>query len=414
MRAKRTVFRATTWFSTIAILAGLAAIALVPSAPATASGAPLKIALITSTTGVAATEFASGPKGFLARVALQNAQGGVNGRKIDPIVINDQGSLTTVVTAVQQAISDGAVGIVNGTPFFFSAYKYAQQKGIPVTGGSFDGSEWGQQPNTNMFASDGGSVDPAYPVNKGAGEFFKSHGGTVVATYGYGISPSAARSAIGTADSAKRAGLKVGVLDDSVPFGSVSFTTEALAAKTAGVNAVYGAMNNDSNFALLTAMEQAGVKPKAVIFPTGYEPDVVHSPAWKSLQGVYFFSEFRPFAVPDAGTRQMAAALQKYEHRTPADFPSYDVYEGWTGADLMIKGLQLAGKNPTGATIIKDLRNLKSYDANGLLPEPINFSTIFGHNLPQSCGWYMKAEKSGFVATSQQPLCAPYVPGSST
>ena len=71
------------------------------------------------------------------------------------------------VTAVQQAISEGAIGLVNDTPFFFNAYKYAQQAGIPVTGGSFDGPEWGEQPNTNMFASDVGSIDPNYPLSTG-------------------------------------------------------------------------------------------------------------------------------------------------------------------------------------------------------------------------------------------------------
>ena len=34
-----------------------------------------------------------------------------------------------------------------------------------MTGGSFDGPEWGTQPYTNMFASDTGSIDPKYPVN---------------------------------------------------------------------------------------------------------------------------------------------------------------------------------------------------------------------------------------------------------
>jgi hypothetical protein len=32
----------------------------------------------------------------------------------------------------------------------------------------------------------------------------------------------------------------------------------------------------------------------------------------------------------------------------------------------MIKGLQLAGKNPTSAGVIKALRNLKSYSGAGL------------------------------------------------
>jgi ABC-type branched-subunit amino acid transport system substrate-binding protein len=395
-------------------MAGLSALVVVPTASSSAAGAPIKIALITSETGIAASEFATTPQGFLARVDLQNAQGGINGRKIDPIVINDQGSLTTVVTAVQQAISQGAVGIVNATPFFFNAFKYAQQAHIPVTGGSFDGSEWGQQPNTNMFASDTGSVDPTFPINTGLAEFFKAHGGTVLGTYGYGVSLSSSRAASGTGTAAKGIGIKEGVVDTSIPFGGVAFTTEALAAKQAGVNTLYGTMDDDSNFALLTAMQQAGVKLKVVEFPTGYEPNIIHSPIWKSLQGVYFSAEFRPFSIPDAGTKQMAAALLKYAHRKPSDFPTYNIYEGWTGADLMIKGIQLAGKNVTSANIIKQLRQVKNYSANGILPYNINYATIFGHNPAKSCGWYMKAEKNGFVATTQAPVCSGYIPNSGT
>ena len=39
---------------------------------------------------------------------------------------------------------------------------------------------------------------------------------------------------------------------------------------------------------------------------------------------------------------------------------------------------------------------------------------IFGHNQPKSCGWYMKAEKNGFVATTQAPVCSGYIPNSGT
>jgi branched-chain amino acid transport system substrate-binding protein len=400
--------------SATAGMVGLSALVLAPASASSAAGAPIKIAMITSETGVAASEFATTPQGFLSRVDLQNAEGGINGRKIDPIVINDQGSLTTVVTAVQQAISEGAIGIVNATPFFFNAYKYAQQAHIPVTGGSFDGSEWGEQPNTNMFASDTGSVDPTFPINTGLATFFKAHGGTVVGTYGYGVSESSSRAATGTGTAAKSIGMKVGITDTSVPFGSVSFTTEALAAKSAGVNTLYGTMDDDSNFALLTAMQQAGVKLKVVAFPTGYEPSIIHQPIWKSLQGVYFSAEFRPFSIPDAGTKVMAAALEKYAHRSPSNFPTYNIYEGWTGADLMIKGIELAGPNPTSAKIITQLRQVKDYSANGILPYNINYSTIFGHNPTKSCGWYMKAEKNGFVATTVAPVCSGYLPHSGT
>jgi hypothetical protein len=74
-----------------------------------------------------------------------------------------------VSTAVQSAISKGALGIVSVSPLFCLAAKYPNQKGIPVTGGFFDGPEWGTVPYTNMFASDVGSVDPKYPITRGSG-----------------------------------------------------------------------------------------------------------------------------------------------------------------------------------------------------------------------------------------------------
>jgi len=381
---------------------------------AAATKAPITIALITSLTGPAGPQFSEAPIGFKARIALQNAQGGVNGHKIIPLVLDDQTSPTADVTAVQDAISKGAFGLVSVSPLFFSAAKYPNQAGIPVTGGSFDGPEWGTQPYTNMFASDTGSVDPKYPVNTAIGSFLKSHGGTTVASYGYSISPSSTRSAIGTAQSFEHAGGKVGVLDTSVQFGAIDFTSASLVAKQKNVDAIYAGMDNNSNFALATSLKQAGVKIKALVFPTGYEPDVVGSPAWQAVQGGYFLTGFRPTQLPNAGTQQMVSALQKYQGRPPSKFPTFNIYESWLGADLMIKGLQLAGANPTRANVIKDLRNVKSYNGNGILPVSINYSTIFGHDLNPTCEWYLRAQQSGFVPVSSQPVCGHDIPGTST
>jgi ABC-type branched-subunit amino acid transport system substrate-binding protein len=379
-----------------------------------AAPAPITIAYISSLTGPGASEDGSSPAGFNARIALQNAQGGVNGHKLVPLVIDDQTSPSIIATAVQDAISKGAFGIVSQSPLFFTAAKYPQQAGIPVTGSYSDGPEWGEQPYTNMFASDNGSVDPKYPVNTLTGSFLKQHGGTIIGSYGYGISPSSARSAISTARSFQRAGGKVGVLDTSVPFGGVDFTSAALTAKSHNIDAMVPAMDNNSNYALATSLKQAGVKLKAVVFATGYEPDVIKSPTWAELQGYYFLSLFRPFALPNAGTRQMAAALQKYAHFSKSQFPTFSQYEAWAGADLMIKGLEMAGKNPTHAAVIKDLRSITSYNANGLLPQSINFSTIFGHDPKEECTWMMQAKSKGFVPVSSKPFCGKDIPGTTT
>jgi hypothetical protein len=110
----------------------------------------------------------------------------------------------------------------------------------------------------------------------------------------------------------------------------------------------------------------------------------------------------------------MQAAMEKYAHFTKTQFPTFGQYESWAGADLMIKGLEMAGSNPTQANVIKDLRGLKSYNVNGLLPESINYSTIFGHDLPKTCAWVMQAEKTGFKLVSPTPTCGTDLPGTAT
>jgi branched-chain amino acid transport system substrate-binding protein len=410
MRKRRTMIPVA-----LSMLGGLPLLLIGTTAiTAGASPAPITIAYITDLTGEGGSENGTSPAGFEARLDQQNAEGGVNGHKLVPLIIDDQTNPSEIATAVQSAMSKGAFGIVSQSPLMFLAAKYPQQAGMPVTGTYDDGPEWGQQPYTNMFAADNGSVDPKYPVNTQLGDLFKKLGGTVLGAYGYSISPSSSRAAIGTADSFKHAGGKVGVLDTTVPFGGVDFTAEALVAKKDGVNAISPAMDANSNYALATALHQAGVKVKAAIYATGYQPDVIHSTDWKVLQGGYFLSLFRPWDLPNAATQQMQAAMEKYAHFTKTQFPNFGQYESWAGADLMIKGLQMAGANPTRAAVIKDLRGLKSYNAGGLLPVSFNYSTNFGHNPAKTCAWVMKAVPNGFTPMSSQPSCGTDLAGTST
>jgi branched-chain amino acid transport system substrate-binding protein len=397
----------------VAALVGVAASAICSPVRADAQPAPYTIALVTSLTGPAGTESGGDPATFEARIKLQNAEGGVDGHKLVPLVIDDQTSPTGVATAINDAISKGAIGIVAVSPVFFLGAKNAQEAGVPVTGTYSDGPEWGEQPYTNMFASDLGSEDPKDPVNTLEGTILRHFGAKVLGTYGYSISPSSTHGAIETADSFKHAGGKAPVVDTSLPYGSVNFTSLALVAKQEHINAIFPAMQDSSNFALAQALEQAGVNLKAAVYLSGLGPAVVHSPAWSSLQGSYFGSIFRPFSLPNAGTRQMQAALEKYAHWSSTQFPTLYQYESWAGADLLIKGLQLAGNNPTRAHVITALRGVKAYDANGLLPNPLDYATTFGHDPPKQCIWVLKAVKNGFVPTQAQPFCGTDIPGTS-
>ena len=394
-------------------LAGLLAGAGALARPAAAAASPITIAYVSSLTGPGSPEYVNSQKAFLARIDQQDAAGGVHGHKLVPLIVDDETSPTAVVTGVQDALSKGAIGIVANSPVFFAAAKYPNQANVPVTGSYVDGPEWGEPPYTNMFASDRGSVNPRYPVNTGIAKSFRQRGAKVIGTYGYSISPSSTSAAIGNARAFQLLGGKVGVLDTSVPFGSVDFTNEALVAKQRKVDSIVPGLDDNSNYALATALQQAGAKLKGVVFATGYEPGVISSPVWSTVQGYYFLSPFRPFSLPNSGTQQMGSALQKYAGFTKSQFPTFSQYEAWLGADLMIKGLLLSGSNPTSAEVIKQLRGVKAYNGNGILPITINYSTVFGHDLP-SCSWYLQAQKSSFVPVSSQPLCGADVAGTST
>jgi branched-chain amino acid transport system substrate-binding protein len=394
-------------------LVGLPALLTVGSTPAAAAPAPITIAFIVSQTGPGGPNNVGAADVFRARIALQNAQGGVNGHRLVPLVIDDQTSPTAVVTAIQEAISKGAIGIVSGSAVFQYGAKYPQQAGIPVTGTNSDGPEWGTQPYTNMFSSDFGSLDPKYPVNTVYGKILKVLGAKRLAAYGYGISPDSARHVFSVAQSFQRVGGSAPVQDASIPFGGVDFTSAALAAKSKDITAVWPNLLNASNYALAQALQQAGVKVKVAVFPTGFEDDIIGSPVWSTVQGDYFVDIWHPFNFPNAGTRTMQAALIKYAHWTKSDFPSFGQGEAWLGADLMIKGIQLAGSNPTPAKVIKSLRSVKAYNANGILPITINYSTIFGHDTP-ICFWLFKAAPKGFVPFSPNSVCGTDIPGTST
>ena len=405
--------RNRTWRPLVAVLAVTlcALVASRLSVPAGAVPPPITLALVTSLTGPASSESIGDPAPFEARIAQQNAAGGVDGHKLVPLVIDDQTSPTAIQTAVNDAISKGALGIVAVSPVFFLGAKQAQQAGVPVTGTYSDGPEWGQQPYTNMFAADLGSENPKDPVNTLEGTILKHFGATVLGTYAYSISPSSTHGAIESADSFEHAGGNAPVVDTSLPYGSQDFSSVALTAKQKHIDAIFPAMQDSSNFALAQALEQAGVNLKAAVYLSGLGPSVVHSPAWNSLQGGYFGSIFRPFQLPNAGTRQMQAALERYAHWSSTQFPTLYQYESWAGADLMIKGLQLAGSDPSHAKVITALRGIKAYDANGLLPNPLDYATTFGHDPPKQCIWVLRAARNGFVPAQSQPFCGTDIPG---
>jgi branched-chain amino acid transport system substrate-binding protein len=400
------------------VLAVAVAGAALPAVAAGASSGPgvtsktITIGYITSTTGVASSTFTDGPAGAMARIDEQNAKGGIDGRKLVLVTKDDTSSPTSNQTAAQELVQqDNAFGVVDFSAVAFGGAKYLNQQGVPVTGSEFDGPEWGMQPNSNMFTYS----PPAYTPYNGKlytntylGTFLKNIGVTKLASLAYGISPSAVDAAAGAVASAAAAGIKNCYQNYSVPFGAVDFTADVLAIKSSGCNGVQAPLVDSSDVALSTAVKQGGVTAKQLYY-TGYSSDVSGKTASAAaFDGNYVVAGI-DFVTPSASVAAMLNAFKRYDPKyTASDIPDLGLYGSYIATDLMIKGLQLAGKDPTRPTFIKNLRQVSSYDAGGILPSPVTFKG-FGTlaMIPASgCTYIVQLKGSKFVtANGGSPVC---------
>jgi branched-chain amino acid transport system substrate-binding protein len=392
--------------ATSAVLA-LSAMPAGASAPGVTSNT-ITLGLITSLTGPAASEYTGIVPAAQARVDLQNAKGGIDGRKIKLIVEDDGTNPTNNGTASSALLSKGVFGVINESAVAYGGYKILQQAGVPVTGGAYDGPEWNEQPNTNMF-SISGPGDPKDPAYTNSANFVKAHGGTACGAVGYAISPSSIAAASGFLLACTKDGLKNAYFNNSLPFGSVNATTLALQLKAAGVDSLYLPLDENTNFAIMTALKQDGMNMKVVLNATGYGQDLItDTPAIAAAQGAWFSPAGTPVGLKTPATKAFQAALAKYAHYT--GIPDFSWYEGWGGVDLMIEGLSVAGKNPTQSGFIKALHKVTNYDMGGL-GSPVNFSlSHFGKAASTLCGYLTQFEGDAFVHPTK--VCGTIIPNS--
>jgi branched-chain amino acid transport system substrate-binding protein len=392
------------------VTAALAAAACSSSGTsASQAGAPgvtakqVSVGLVTSLTGLAAANFAGAEQGAAARFDLQNAEGGVDGRTIKLTVADDQSSPTGAQTAVN-SLTSSTFGQIFISDFTTQAYRTTTQAQIPVVGAPNDGPEWGEQPNTNMVSILGNQA-PVLGASTLLAQVAKAAGATDMASLAIGNENPSIAVAKSFVTGAQADGLSVGFQDYSIPIGSVDLTSVVLAMKAAHVDGFYSAMLANTNFALMTAAQQAGLQLKAPIQIVGYGQDLLNdAAAVRGAQGAIFDLPQAPVELSTPATKTEVAAFAKYEHFTGV--PSFNWTYGWLSADLFIRGLEAAGSNPTRASFIIKIRTI-SWDGGGLLPAPVNISLAgFGKTPATSCAYFAKLEGSTFVPMNGgKPYC---------
>ncbi|HSZ99785.1 MAG TPA: ABC transporter substrate-binding protein [Streptosporangiaceae bacterium] len=379
---------------------------------ASAGAAPYKIGFITSLSGPYASTLDVSLKAAQARVDLQNAQGGVNGHKIQLIAADDGGSPTTALTAAQELVESKGVLAVAPVSYVTSAMaNYLHSAGVAVVGANIDGPEWGTQPNTNMFGTMG-YMSPDYPANTTIALLFKKMGATNVACVGNN-NPSGASACEGLKTAAKAVGVNLVYTNVSLSLTSTDFTSLALALKNSHATGMMLNLASSQALPLMVSLYQAGVKIPAEILAEGYGTQLLTSSSYvQAGQGVLFESQFTPVEIKNAGTEQMQAALSKYENIT--GIPDFNAYEGWIALDLLIQGLKNAGQTATKSSIISGMQQVTSYNADGVETSTLSFAPSgFGKGAAtqgaNGCTYFVKLTNTTYSSVTPQPICGQIV-----
>jgi branched-chain amino acid transport system substrate-binding protein len=359
----------------------------------------IDIGYIFSKTGVAGSTFLNADKGCQARVDRENAAGGVNGRKINVEMVDDQSSGANKTAAQDLVQNKHVFMVVNNSSFAFLTYKFLQDAGIPQVNGGYDGTYYGEPGNENVISASGNVVSANGVVYDNLPKLMKQMGATKVAALAYGISASSTAAAENFQKFAVPAvpGLKAVYTNTTVDFGSTDVGPQVLGIKNAGADAVYLPLVASSNIAVVQGLAQNGVKMKSTVLATGYGQPLLDEPVSKTFgPEVVMQTQFAPVELKTKATKQFQADLKKYASYTGV--PDYGIYTGYITCDLAILGLKNAGNPPTRAAFAPNLRKLGTYDQAGLACQPIDVSTAtYGKAAPTGCLWYVQVKNGKFV-----------------
>ena len=389
-------------------IGGLAAVTLITSTAAAQSSADpgvtakaVKFGFIWSGTGVASSTFQGSDKACQARIDRANREGGVNGRKIEIAYIDDKSSGANLTASKDLVENQDVFGVINNSSFAFLSYRYLKDAGVPMIGGGFDGTYYGEKGNESILSALGNSAPFTGLAYDNLTKLMKQAGAKKVAAVSYGASASSVASAQTLMDYAAPAqGLDPVYFNKAVEFGTSDVGPLGLGIKNAGADAAYMPMVAESNLALVQNLEQNGVQMKFNTLMTGYGQSLLDSPAAKSLKpNTYFMQTYKPVEVKDAATKQFQADLKKVGI---TGIPDYGKYTGYITCDIAVTALKQMGKNVNRADFAPKFRALGKYDAAGLNCAPYNVGLdTFGKYPSTGCIYGTQVKDDKFVVINK-------------
>jgi branched-chain amino acid transport system substrate-binding protein len=362
-----------------------------PSAAPGVTPTAITVGTISTQTGTLAANSSSLIYGEKAYFDYVNANGGVNGRKIDyQYALDDGGNPTTFNQLANTLINQDHVFAVAAATIFFSPNLFVES-GIPTYGYNVT-DNWAGPPN--LFAA-GGSVQY---YQAGAAEFAyvarKTQSKPSIAIVAYGVAASA--DACQASENAMRsAGYDISYVDLKINYPGTTVATDVQRMREAGSNFVLSCMDVQGNVALTRAIHQYGLKATQ-LWLNGNDVPTLRANE-NLMQGVYFATYHVPFTAPTRLYPGLTLYLREMKKYQPNYVYNELAIQGWESAALFVQGVRAAGNDLTWANVIKQTNAITSFTAGGLTT-PVNWA-VSGHSghAPPYCVAYVVAKGTQFV-----------------
>ena len=347
----------------------------------------IRVGGVTSITNALNAPYGNIYKGVKAYFAMQNAQGGIYGRKLELVAQRDD-SMVNNLKETQGLLSEdnvfAAVGLA--TIFSFTGATELEKAGIPSFGWIIN-ADWNKP---NLFGNAGalciGCAGVELPW------MAKQLDRKVVGVLSYSAesSKTCAQGVQKSFDKFPTA--KVGFYSDSLSFGAVDFSVEVGKMKDAGVDFITTCMDANAVLALAKEARKQGLDAIQYV-PNGYDQSFMKANG-EFFEGSIVRVPFVPFETSPQpkGLQDYLKWMQK-QNDTPDEYSTY----GWINGAMLLEGLKGAGPNFTQQKVVGALNKLTNDTAGGLLPG-IDWTTQHTETRPPvGCAAFVKVVNKKFV-----------------
>ncbi|HEX6122195.1 MAG TPA: ABC transporter substrate-binding protein [Ktedonobacterales bacterium] len=321
-----------------------------------------------------------------------NAQGGVNGRKLQLVSYDDGLSANTAYQEAARLDQQDHVFAIVGwlAPFGeASAAPYFEQHGIPIIGGLGVPQEFGNPysfPVSPIFQTDGVALgayatDPAGPLK------LKHPGVILVQTAGINT------VADGIVQGAKRNGVTISSNSiDYVPFAAPSFDNDLLKFRSQGADGLITQLDPFSYVRLYSSMKSTGGIMKhlagAGLDKQSVDAAINQSGSTDLVNSYSFMPYLEAQGNPD-GDPEVALYNRTVAQYYPSQVANMDAFsEGsWIACRVFVQALQSVGQNVTRGALIQAL-NSQTFQFGNMV-EPLNYGKAGSSHAANHCAVYI-------------------------